>query len=94
MFLVTDQRYGAMYRVFTVEDPRKNGFNADLIEGVRLDYDLETVHRWPRPTSSPIAPFGKFGTCRRGLRQRRFGCSKSTTGWREAKPAWKRSTLG
>lgn len=59
MFLATDRRYGATYRVFTVEDPRKNGFNADLIEGVSLDYDLETVHRWPDGDPQPEACLGR-----------------------------------
>jgi hypothetical protein len=45
--------------VFTVEDPRKNGFAADLIEGVGLDYDMEAVHRWPDGHPRPKVCVGR-----------------------------------
>src|SRR5947207_3689825 len=45
MFLVKDERQGSTYLVFTWEDPRKDGFIGEVIEGVSLDYDVNAVHR-------------------------------------------------
>lgn len=46
MFLVEDHRYGKTYLVFTYEDPGKDGYTGNVIEGVNLDYDMEAVHSW------------------------------------------------
>jgi hypothetical protein len=59
MFLVRDQRYGTTYLVFTWEDPRKNGYTGNLIEDVRLDYDMEAVHTWADGQARPEAVVGQ-----------------------------------
>lgn len=59
MFLVEDKRHGANYLVFTVEDPRKAGFNGAIVEGVTLDYDLGAVHSWPDGQEAPNVSVGQ-----------------------------------
>jgi len=81
MFLVTDQRYGATYRVFTVEDPRKLGFNADLIEGVSLDYDFETVHRWSEGERQPEACLGRAKSDPKQYKVFRYGSDCDAAGY-------------
>lgn len=59
MFLVKDERYGATYLVFTWEDPRSEGYQGQVIEGVCLDYDMEAVHDWPDGHERPQACVGR-----------------------------------
>jgi hypothetical protein len=53
MFLVEHQRLGVTYLVFTWQDPRQDGFQEPVVEGVTLDYDMEHVHRWPEGHARP-----------------------------------------
>ncbi|HYT93680.1 MAG TPA: hypothetical protein VEL76_33485 [Gemmataceae bacterium] len=59
MFLVKDTRHGATYLVFTWNDPRKDGYKGNVIEGVSLDYDMEAVHSWPDGEARPEACVGR-----------------------------------
>jgi hypothetical protein len=59
MFLVEDRRYGVTNLVFTYEDPRKEGYAGDVVDGVRLDYDMEAVHRWRDGEDRPEACVGR-----------------------------------
>ncbi len=59
MFLVEDSRHGTTYLVFTYEDPRKDGFTGEVIDGVSLDYDMHAVHRWPEGDPRPEACVGR-----------------------------------
>lgn len=59
MFLVEDRRARSTYLVFTGEDPRKDGYTGHVIEGVRLDYDMEQVHSWPDGHARPEASVGR-----------------------------------
>jgi len=58
MYLVTDERLGSAYLVFTVQDPRQDGYKGDVIDDVRLDYDELKVHRWDDGQRSPEACVG------------------------------------
>jgi hypothetical protein len=58
MFLATDQRLGAPYLVFTVIDPRADGYKGELVENVSLDYDELKVHHWGDGERSPDACVG------------------------------------
>jgi len=60
MFRVEDRVMAEFSQVFTVEDPRKDGYKGNKIEeGVSLDYDMETVHSWPNGARSPEACLGR-----------------------------------
>jgi hypothetical protein len=59
VYLVEDERHGAHYYLFTVEDPRKAGYRGNVIEGVTLDYDMEAVHSWPDGQSRPEVCLGQ-----------------------------------
>jgi hypothetical protein len=59
MFLVEDKVDGATYLVFTFRDPRKEGCEETVTEGVRLDYDAEAVHSWPDGQSRPEVCVGR-----------------------------------
>ena len=59
MFLVEDRRHGTTYLVFTSEDPRKDGYKGQVIDGVSLDYDLSAVHSWPKGQARPEACVGR-----------------------------------
>jgi hypothetical protein len=59
VFLVKDHCHGANFLVFTAEDPRKDGYKGDVEEDVRLDYDVEAVHRWPEGKARPEACVGR-----------------------------------
>ena len=56
MFLVKDKAYGTTYLVFVHKDPRRNGFQGEVIEDVDLDYDVEAIHRWPEGGRRPGVP--------------------------------------
>jgi hypothetical protein len=58
MYLVEDHRNGVICLVFTWEDPRKAGYQGQVIEGVTLEKN-EDVHRWPSETKRPIQCVGK-----------------------------------
>ena len=59
MFLVEDQRHGTTNLVFTWEDPRKAGYQAKVIEGAILDYDMQAVHSWPDGSEMPEVCVGR-----------------------------------
>ena len=59
MFLVEDKRHGITTLVFTWEDPRSGGYRGDVVEGVTLDYDMESVHYWPDGDPRPEACVGR-----------------------------------
>lgn len=59
MYLVEDQRLGAIYLVFTWEDPRKDGFDGRLIEDVSLEYDEAAVHEWRDGQARPDVCVGR-----------------------------------
>jgi hypothetical protein len=59
MFLVQHQRDGAKLLVFTGQDPREDGFNGAVVEGVSLDYDVNHVHSWPDGYDHPDACAGR-----------------------------------
>lgn len=59
MYLVEDNRHGATYLIFTGEDPRKAGYKGTVIDGVRLDYDMDAVHSWPDGSNMPDACTGR-----------------------------------
>jgi hypothetical protein len=59
MFLVEDKRYGTTYLVFTAEDPTKDEYTRDVVEGVSLDYDMEAVHSWPDGHPRPEPSVGR-----------------------------------
>ena len=59
MFLVQDKRHGTTNLVFTWEDPRKAGYQGTVLDGVRLEYDMEAVHSWPDGQSLPEAAVGR-----------------------------------
>lgn len=59
MFLVNDRRFGSTYLVFTWDDPRKQGFGGDVVEDVKLDYDMEAVHNWPEGSTQPEVCVGR-----------------------------------
>ncbi len=61
MFLVEDRRHGTTHLVFTSEDPRKDGYKGEVIEGVSLDYDMQAVHSWPDGHRRPEASVGRAG---------------------------------
>ncbi len=67
MFHVEDRRHG-IFQVFTVADPRKDGYlGTDLEEGVDLDYNKQTVHGWPYDGSAP--PEACLGRSRQNPKQ-------------------------
>ncbi len=59
MFLVEHQRSGTLILVFTVEDPRKDGFSGTVVEGVTLDHVMVDVHTWPDGQESPKVVVGR-----------------------------------
>jgi hypothetical protein len=59
MFFVEDTRHGTTYLVFTWQDPRLDGFQGNVTEDVRLDYDMETVHQWHDGESPPEPCVGR-----------------------------------
>jgi hypothetical protein len=59
MYLVEDRRNSTTHLVFTWDDPRKAGYQAEVIEGVTLDYDVEAVHCWPDGQERPDACVGR-----------------------------------
>ena len=59
MFLVEDKQHiSPPLLVFTWQNPRRDGYMGDLIEGVTLDYD-DAVHAWPEGTASPRTCVGR-----------------------------------
>lgn len=59
MFLVKDRRLGKDNYVFTETDPRTEGYKGDVIEGVTLDYDMNSIFRWPHGQRSPNPQLGR-----------------------------------
>jgi hypothetical protein len=59
MFRVEDRHLGAVNQVFTWENPRKDGWQGDVEEGVTLDYDMDAVHEWPDGAPRPEACLGR-----------------------------------
>lgn len=55
MFLAKEHRLGFDSFIFTVVDPRLDGFDGEVKEDVQLDYYMHHVHSWPsgEPTPSP-----------------------------------------
>lgn len=59
MFLVEQPRTGVTVLVFTLQDPRTDGFAGTVVEGAALDYDMAHVHSWPDGTDCPDAVTGQ-----------------------------------
>ena len=59
MFLVKDRRLGMDNYVFTNQDPRSEGFQGDVVEGVALDYDMNDIHLWPQGQPRPNPQLGR-----------------------------------
>lgn len=59
MFLVKDERHGATYLVFTVDNPQREGYQGQITEEVNLDYDMEAVHTWPHGKKRPEVCVGR-----------------------------------
>jgi hypothetical protein len=62
MFFVKDERDGVTYLVYTLEDPRKEGYRGQVAEGVRLDYDAEAVYTWEEGQERPEVCVGREPT--------------------------------
>ncbi len=59
-YLVRDQLpSGDAFFVFTWEDPRTDGYNGSVVEGVTLDYDMQEVHVWAPGQDRPEACLGR-----------------------------------
>ena len=58
MFLVVHKWAGGTTNVFTVQDPRRDEFEGEMIEGVNLEYSF-AVHEWPHGTERPDAALGR-----------------------------------
>lgn len=59
-FLVKDRRFGMDNYVFTRIDPREDGYKGDdVIENVRLDYDMNEIHLWPDGQPRPNPKLGR-----------------------------------
>jgi hypothetical protein len=59
LFRFKDQRHGVTNVIFTLEDPRKSGYQGNVEEGVTLDYDMEAVHSWSDGSPRPDACLGR-----------------------------------
>lgn len=59
MFLVKDERDGVTCLVFTLTDPRADGCQLDVIPGVKLEWDQETVAIWPDGSDRPLPCVGR-----------------------------------
>lgn len=60
MYRLEDHRHGAIYQVFTWDDPRRAGYKGSAVEeGVTLDYDMEKVHTWADGEPSPDECLGR-----------------------------------
>ena len=57
--MVKDRRLGMDRYIFTWKDPRDDGYDGDVIEGVDLKYDLIEVHRWPEGQPRPDPQLGR-----------------------------------
>ncbi|WP_425615332.1 hypothetical protein NA78x_005247 [Anatilimnocola sp. NA78] len=53
MYLVEDKQHGITNLVFTWRDPRRAGYLGPVIEGVELDYKIDSVHSWPPGEDAP-----------------------------------------
>ena len=59
MFLAIDRRLGMDNYVFTQTDPRTEGYEGDVIDGVSLDYDMNAIHHWPDGQPHPNPQLGR-----------------------------------
>jgi hypothetical protein len=59
VYLVEDKRNGVTNLVFTWGDPRRAGYQGNVIDGVTLDYDMEAVHTFPDGAARPEACVGR-----------------------------------
>lgn len=51
-----------MQLVFTLEDPRKDGYTGEVIEGVVLEQPEQDVHKWDYGTAAPEVVVGRHPT--------------------------------
>lgn len=59
MFLTTYRNLGRNEFVFTHIDPRMDGCEREVIEDVRLEYDMNAIHRWPDGAPRPSPQLGR-----------------------------------
>ncbi len=59
MFLVEDQRPGFHNFIFTQLNPKIDGYNGPIIEGVTLDYDVLSISSWPDGWERPQPQLGR-----------------------------------
>jgi hypothetical protein len=81
MFLVEDKRHGAIYLVFTWEDPRKVGYKGNVVEDVTLDYDILTVHRWEDGQARPEACVGRAGDNPKHYKVFKYATDRQSAGY-------------
>ena len=59
-FVVKDRLYGRDEFVFSVANPRDDGYTAPLFDDqAELVYDMSRVHRWPQGTPRPSPELGR-----------------------------------
>lgn len=39
--------------MYSENDPRENGFDGEVVEGIQLEYDELTIHEWQSGTKCP-----------------------------------------
>ncbi len=59
MFLAKDRRFGVEQYVFTQIDPRKDGFEGEVTDGVELDYESGDIYSWPDGEDRPNLVLGR-----------------------------------
>jgi hypothetical protein len=72
MYLIKDRRLGRDYFIFTQEDPRKEGYKGDVVDGVILDYDMNAIHLWPDGEPRPEPRLGRDPTNQRHYKVFKF----------------------
>jgi hypothetical protein len=81
VFLVEDHWQGGRNLVFTWEDPRADGYTGNVLDDVRLNYDMEAVHDRTQSQSRPEAAVGRDADNPTAYRVFRYSGDRDTAGY-------------